>query len=195
MPHARFHIHIGTLTLFVIILALVNWHYVPQNANSWIAALMTMPFIWLTAGIMFRYTTCEHVSDMERKFFVSAVMLSGFLLVFSLAAKLTGHLAGIEPDLIKRAREIFMGLVLLYFGNMIPKFIGPKLKANCSNTEANSVRRFSGWALVLGALGYIGAWVFLPISQASNTAHLCVGVAIGLVIIRILIAIMRKQTS
>ena len=185
MTHARLNIYTGSLTFLVIALAVLNWNIAPESARSWIAAMITMPVIWLIAGVKMKFADRGRMTDMERKFFNAAVILAGLLLAFSLTARLAGNLFDIETSLITRARNIFSGFVLLYFANMMPKMIGPALKGKCSNTAANSVRRFSGWVLALGALGYIGAWVFAPMSQTSNIAHGFVGVAVVLVVLRI----------
>ena len=185
MTHARLNLYTGSLTFLVIALAVLNWNIAPESARSWIAAMITMPVIWLIAGVKMKFANRARMTDMERKFFNAAVILAGLLLAFSLTARLAGNLFDIETSLITRARNIFSGFVLFYFANMMPKMIGPALKGKCSNTAANSVRRFSGWVLALGALGYIGAWVFAPMSQTSNIAHGFVGVAVVLVVLRI----------
>lgn len=189
MTQARLHTYTGGLTIIVVALALLNWNFAPESANPWIAALITMPLIWLIAGLKMKYTK-RYLNDIELKFFVSTVILAGLLLAFSLAAKLIGNLYDIDPTLIKRVREVFLGVVMLYIFNLMPKMIGPRLQGKWSNAAANSLRRFSAWVLVLGALGYIGAWIFAPFSQASNIAHWCVGVAVIIVVLRILFAML-----
>lgn len=185
MTHARLNTYIGSLTFLVIALAIVNWNVAQETATAGIAAVVTMFFIWGVVAVKMKLAPRVKLGTMERKFFNAAVILAGLLLAFSLTAKLAGTLLDIEPSLIERARNVFSGFILLYFANMMPKMIGPALKGKCSNTAANSVRRFSGWVLALGALGYIGAWIFAPLSQTSNIAHGFVGLAVVLVMLRI----------
>lgn len=185
MTHARLNIYTGGLTFIVIVLALLNWNVVSETATAGIAAVVTMLFIWGVVGVKTKLDPRIILGATERKFFNAAVILAGLLLAFSLSAKLAGNIFDIDATLITRARNVFSGFVLLYFANMMPKMIGPVLTGKCSNTAANSVRRFSGWALAIGALGYIGAWIFAPLSQASNIAHGFVGVAVVLVVLRL----------
>ncbi|MEP4051460.1 MAG: hypothetical protein ABJN22_04365 [Litorimonas sp.] len=195
MTHARLNLYTGSLTFLVIALAIINWNLTPESASSWIAAMVTMPVIWVVASVKMKLSKRTKLNEMELKFFSAAVIFAGLLLVFSLAMRLAGTLFDIEMSLIDRARNVFSGFVLLYFANMMPKLIGPALKGKCSNTSANSVRRFAGWALVIGALGYIGAWIFAPISQASILAQICVGGAVILVMLRILYAFFMERKA
>lgn len=189
MTHARMHTITGSLTFLVILLALTNWSVAPESANSWIAALITMPVIWGVAAVMMRFQTFQKISAIERKYFVSAVILAALLLAFSLGAKLIGHTTNVEPSLIERARGVSLGFVLLYLGNLMPKVIGPSLKNNCSIASANAVRRFAGFTFVIASLGYIGAWIFAPLARADNIATGIVAGGVLLVVLRILIAI------
>lgn len=195
MTHARLNLYTGSLTFLVIALAIINWNFMPESGPSWIAAMVTMPVIWLIAGVKMKLSDRAKLNEMELKFFSAAVILAGLLLAFSLTARLAGTLFDIETSLIDRARNVFSGFVLLYFANMMPKLIGPALKGKCTNTAANSVRRFAGWALVIGALGYIGAWIFAPMSQASTLAQMILGGAVILVVLRVSFAVFRKQTK
>lgn len=191
MTPAKLNIYTGSLTFLVILLAIANWTIAPESARSWIAAMVTMPVIWLIAGVKMKLSDRVKLNEMELKFFTSAVILAGLLLTFSLAARLAGNIFDIDPSLIERARNVFSGFVLLYFANMLPKLIGPAMQGKCSNAAANSMRRFSGWALAVGALGYIGAWMFAPLADASPIAHGFVGAAVILVVLRIIFGIMK----
>jgi len=183
----------GGLTLLVIGLAMLNWDIAPERSNAWIAAMVTMPVIWVIAGLKMKLAPRVRVNEVENRFFNAAVILAGLLLVFSLAARFLGKTYGLDPSLIERARNVFTGFILLYFANMLPKLIGPALKGKCSSAAAHSVRRFAGWALALGAIGYIGAWLFAPISQTSNIAHGCVGTAVILVALRVSFALIKER--
>jgi len=188
MTHARLHLSIGSLTIIGIGLALLNWKLAPESANSWIAAIVTLPVIWIIAGLKMKHRA-RFLSDMEQKFFTTAVILAGLLLTVSLAAKLIGNLYDVDAGIITRIREVFLGIVLLYVFNMIPKMIGPRIEGKCGGSAANSLRRFSAWVLVLGALGYIGAWIFAPISQAGTIAQIFVAGAVIIVAARVVIAL------
>lgn len=193
MTSARLNTYTGILTFLVVVLAIANWNVAPDNAAGWIAAIVTMLAIWGVVGVKTKLAPRAGLSDVERTFFTSAVIFAGLLLAFSLAAKLVGTVFDVELALIERARNIFVGFALLYFANLTPKMIGPALKGKCSNAATNSLRRFSGWALALGALGYIGAWIFAPLTLASNIAHICVGAAVILTVLRILLCLVKDR--
>ena len=192
MTHARLHTYLGGLTALITLLALANWNLMPERAMSGIAAVVTMAFIWLAATIKIQLKAGKTINKIDQKFFNSALILAGLLLAFSLAARLTGHIFDLEASLIDRARNIFGGFILLYFANLIPKMIGPALKGKCSNDTANAVRRFTGWALVLG---YIGAWAFAPMTHAGLIATAWLASAVVLVALRVGYAVVVQRRT
>ncbi len=193
MTHARLHSYAGGLTLLVIALALLNWNIAPERSNSWIAAMGTMPVIWLMAGLKMKMTSRVKLSETEEKFFNATVIFAGLIMAFTLSAKFVGKTYGLDPSFVERARNVSTGFAVLFFANMIPKLIGPPLSEKCSKPSANSVRRFTGWALALGAIGFMGAWMFAPISSASTLSHISLGTAVVLVILRVLLALVKDR--
>lgn len=67
---------------------------------------------------------------------------------------------------------------------MVPKALTPFARLRCDPEKEQSPRRFTGWALVLGGLGYATAWMFAPIASARLLAIAALGSALLLVVVR-----------
>ena len=76
-----------------------------------------------------------------------------------------------------------MGLVVVYFANLAPKTLEP-LTAGCNPARVQSLQRFSGWALVIGGLGYSLVWLLAPIEFARVVSIAILGTCLLLVIAR-----------
>lgn len=70
------------------------------------------------------------------------------------------RLGWVDGDAGLRLAMGISGLTLVYFGNRTPK------EAPHRSARAQSVRRFSGWAMVLAGLLNAGIWVFAPMEVA-----------------------------
>jgi hypothetical protein len=84
---------------------------------------------------------------------------AGALILTALAATFARKLGYIDGDTVLRVVAM-NGLMVAYYGNLIPKKVVP-------NAHARSVNRFAGWMLVLTGLAYAGFWAFAPIPVAS----------------------------
>lgn len=72
------------------------------------------------------------------------------------SARSAGH---IEPDTVTRIVLGAIGLMVAWFGNMMPKRFVP-------SELARKVHRVGGWSLVISGLIYAGAFAVLPIQTA-----------------------------
>jgi hypothetical protein len=70
----------------------------------------------------------------------------------------------------ERTMGMLMGLVVLVSANLIPKRLVPLARVTCDPAREQALRRFVGWALVLGGLGYTLAYALAPIEIASTLA-------------------------
>jgi len=119
MTPSHLHRYTGGLTIFVVLLAVLNLTRVPDAAAASIAACVTMFAIWGVVGLKTKFSSRAHLSEVEQTFFIAAVMFAGLLLLTSLAAKLLGHIYDIDADLLKRGRNVLIGLGLLFFANLM----------------------------------------------------------------------------
>jgi hypothetical protein len=98
---------------------------------------------------------------------------------FVLAA--SALLAWLTPDYLsgemrQRLTGALLGAIVVVYANAIPKAVFARTR--CAPTLAQAARRFTGWALVLGGLGYIAASLLAPIEVSGMVAGLTLGTAV-----------------
>jgi hypothetical protein len=84
-------------------------------------------------------------------------------------------LAFASPELIsaalaQRLLGVMLSVVVVAYANAAPKVLVPLARLRCDATTEQSLRRFTGWAVVVGGLGFGLAWVFAPIELAGLLA-------------------------
>lgn len=120
----------------------------------------------------------------ERAYLLRCLVIAGALLLASYALSRASP-AIISVDCAQRVLGVMMGALVVLYANSAPKIL-PSLAASCSAQGEQTLRRFTGWALVLGGLGYMGAWLFAPIAHAAVIALALLGLAFALVVVRVL---------
>jgi hypothetical protein len=95
---------------------------------------------------------------------------AGAIVLTALAATTARKLGYIDGDAVVRVVAM-NGLMVAWYGNLMPKKIVP-------SAHARSVNRFAGWTLVLSGLAYAGFWAVAPIPVATlfGTGSLAAGV-------------------
>ena len=86
------------------------------------------------------------------------------------------RLGWVDGDAGVRLAMAISGLTLVYFGNRTPK------EAPHRSARAQSVRRFSGWVMVLAGLLNAGIWVFAPMEVAPLASMVPVILAVVAII-------------
>jgi len=107
---------------------------------------------------------------------------AGFLLTASAV------LAWLTPDYLshdmnRRLMGVLIGVLFVMYANDIPKAVTARTR--CAPATAQAARRFIGWALVLGGLGYIAAWLLAPIESSGMIGGLSLGTAITVSALRL----------
>lgn len=115
-----------------------------------------------------------------------SVLVAAALLLLAIALK-SASPAYLSADGAARVLGIIMGALVVLYANQAPKIVAP-LTARCSVAHAQALRRFTGWALVLGGLGYMAAWLLAPVDQAATLALALLGTAFALVLLRLIYA-------
>lgn len=92
-----------------------------------------------------------------------------------------GHTA---PEPMLRFLGMLTGLVVVVQANAVPKALGPLAAMRCNPTTEQALRRFAGWALLLGGLGYAVALLFAPLAYANLLSGALMGLAVLLVVAR-----------
>jgi hypothetical protein len=106
---------------------------------------------------------------------------------FILAASAT--LAWLAPTYLStewshRWLGVLLGSVVVCYSNAIPKALAAR--SRCSAAAEQAARRFAGWSLVLGGLGYALAWLLAPIGLANLIAGAILATALLLAVLRCL---------
>ena len=94
--------------------------------------------------------------------------------------------AYISGELARRLLGVLLGAVVVLYANVIPKMLATRARLRCPAAEDQAARRFAGWALVLGGVGYMLAWTFLPLSLAGLAGGGLLAIGLGAAIVRCL---------
>ena len=124
-------------------------------------------------------TTIHQRAHLLRGLLIAAALL---LATFALNSASPAY---VSVDCATRVLGIMMGALVVMYANSAPKILAP-LTSACSAATAQRLRRFTGWALVLGGLGYMGAWLFAPIAHAAVIGLALLGVPFTMVVLRYL---------
>jgi hypothetical protein len=95
----------------------------------------------------------------------------------------------------ERVQHALMGGVLVLVGNFMPKTGNKLSEAGCHPPEAHSVKRLSGWALVLAGFGYSLTWLVAPIGVAPVVSMGLVGAAVVIMVVSLFIGLRGRQES
>ncbi len=104
---------------------------------------------------------------------------AGFMLTSRVGIRLAVHEGLLDPTWLSTGRRLgalMMGVGMILFGNFLPTLRSPWSLAK-QPFEWQQVHRFAGWTLVLGGLGVIASWTFLPLASADRASVLIVVLA------------------
>ncbi|MBX3477312.1 MAG: ammonium transporter [Brevundimonas sp.] len=93
------------------------------------------------------------------------------IIALALAATAARNAGLIEGETVTRLVMGAIGLMLVWYGNRMPKTFVPAARAR-------QVQRFGGWSMVLSGLAYAGLWTFAPVSAAFTGG--CAAVVAGI---------------
>lgn len=92
----------------------------------------------------------------------------------------------ISTELSHRLLGALLGGVVVCYANVIPKVLTARSRARCTAAADQAARRFAGWSLVLGGLGYALAWLLAPIGLASILGGAMLATSLLLAVVRCL---------
>jgi len=121
---------------------------------------------------------------------LSSILVAGLIIGASFAVKYLGSkglIAGDAQELSQRSFNIIMGLIVVWFANLVPKRMKPLAETNCDPAHEQSLRRFAAQATVIGGLLYALAWLAAPYGLALPLSILALGGALPLVLARCLV--------
>lgn len=114
-----------------------------------------------------------------RDLIVAGLLLGAAAVLSSLAPE------RINPEFAQRLIGMLMGAVVVLYSNAAPKALPRKLATRCGSSGQQDFRRFAGWTLVLGGLGYALIWLIAPIEIANLLSGVLLAAAVLLVLVRL----------
>ena len=112
---------------------------------------------------------------MKRIFFALAV--AAFMLMSAAVLKYAQAQEIIGADAARRSIQVMIGLVLMVYGNFMPKDIAATRTMACAASRSQSALRVGGWSMALAGLGYAGLWAFAPLALANVASMVVVATA------------------
>ena len=97
-------------------------------------------------------------------------LLGAVLILAASAALVRLTPAYLTPEMARRLLGVLLGAVVVIYANAIPKAMSACVRRGRSAGEEQAARRFAGWAMVLGGVGYMAASLFAPIGMAFTLA-------------------------
>jgi dienelactone hydrolase len=97
----------------------------------------------------------------------------------------------LSKELATRAIGVLSGAFIVYYANAVPKALTPLARMRDPAAE-QAARRFIGWTIVLGGVGYALAWVIAPMEHASLVSMTLLGTSLLLVIARVVRCRLRR---
>lgn len=94
--------------------------------------------------------------------------------------------AYLSDESARRLLGVLLGAVVVGFSNTIPKMLASRSRLRCSPAQDQAARRFAGWSMVLGGLGYMLAWIFAPLSMAALIGGAALAIGLTLALLRCL---------
>ena len=118
----------------------------------------------------------------------SSLRIAALLLLSSTALSMLTP-TYLSQDMVHRLFMALMGCIVVAYANVIPKVLTPLTRVHCSPAQDQAMRRYAGWSLVLGGMGYTLAALFAPISLATDFACASLATSLLLVVLRCVWAI------
>jgi hypothetical protein len=154
----------------------------PEPALRWFILGGSLPVLWA-------YLECGQVRGKDANAGVALMALHrwtiaflGVMLSSSIGLRLMVHEGFVDPlwlGTAQRFRWLILGGAMAVFGNLLPTLKSP-WSFHRQPFSWQQVHRFVGWTLVLGGIGIIGSWSFLPADAAVRRSTQIVAVVVML---------------
>ena len=172
-----------------IVLALANWNARPDAAWAWAAVIvmsLIMAAVRWRSQLAFRRSSGDAVSIRSFASVTGAVAFGALIMIVPLAMTL-GHAYGVveDPDSGRRTTMIILGAYLAVLGNGIPRMLPPMSSLQCDGARVQAFQRLAGWTWALCGLGFVTAWLALPIDAAESVSTALVLAAMAVTIVQL----------
>lgn len=121
---------------------------------------------------------------MKRAFPLGRALLGAAFIVVASAALKRAAPEYLSPEWAQRLLGALLGLVVLFYANVIPKSLTQLARLRCAPAAEQAARRFAGWSLVLGGLGYVLAMLLAPLSSMHLVGGALLAVALAAALLR-----------
>lgn len=101
---------------------------------------------------------------MKNAFPLGRALLGAVIILGAAAALKWAVPAYLSLEWSQRLTGALLGLVVVIYANAIPKSLTALARLRCSPQAEQAARRFAGWSLVLGGLGYMLAMLCAPLA-------------------------------
>jgi hypothetical protein len=159
-----------TLPVIGIVLGVANWNARPDAAVAWAAAIV---MFLVMIGVRRRWRIAVHRSGeaalIQSFASVTASVVFGALMMVVPLMVTLAHAYGVvdDPDGGRRASMIILGAYLVVTGNALPRMLPPPSSMPGDGARVQAFHRLAGWTWVVCGLGYVIAWLALPIGVAE----------------------------
>ena len=181
----------SVLPLMAIGLALANWYVKPAAAWAW-AAVIVISVVMITVQRFWQLALSRSPEDTALVRSVAsvagAVVFGALMMIIPLALTLA-HAYGLvdDPDSgMRRTTMIMIGAYLAVTGNAMPRMLPPISSMQCDGARVQAFQRLAGWTWVLCGLGFVTAWLALPIDAAEPVSTALVVAAMIVTIVQLL---------
>ncbi len=122
----------------------------------------------------------KHAFPLGRALFAAAVILG-----MSAALKWAAP-DYLSPEWALRLSGALLGFVVVVYANVIPKSLTSLARLRSSPAAEQAARRFAGWSLVLGGLGYVLAMLLAPLAVMHLAGGAILAAALAAALVRCL---------
>lgn len=151
---------------------------VPEKRAYWLIAGLAMPLLWAGAELIKR-------DKAPLRFAISYAAIMIATAEALAIARAIGAIARDDESIALRFLGIAGGLVIVFYGNIVPKKTACVDPASPDAARRQRLQRYSAWVLVLAGLANTAIWALAPIKQAALWSMVPVAGGLALIALRI----------
>lgn len=121
---------------------------------------------------------------MKRAFRLKRALLGAAIIIGTSATLKWATPEYLSPEWSQRLLGALLGFVVVFYANVIPKSLTSLARLRCSPQAEQAARRFAGWSLVLGGLGYVLAMLLAPLASMHLVGGAVLAVALAAALLR-----------
>ena len=170
----------ATISASVVLASAYLWTLNLQRPWPYALAIAVVAIAWILRQLTGRPGATTANPSTARQQITHAIALSGLVLGLALSVQLLASFGAPSEwvtELGVRSQGFVLGAIVIAFANVIPKRL--------STARGLALHRTAGRALVLGGIGYVLAWLLLPLAYANLGALAALGLSLVYAIARV----------